>query len=248
MMIRLMKSFWLTLQSRLITYSYIILDKIGFSKNNATIFMFHHVSNEQIDASLACKCTVEHFIKVMDYLKNNKIKVVSIDEAIENINRGRLSGYAVITFDDGIDDTFYVAYPLLKSYNFPFTIFITLNYLDKKGYLSSEQLEILNDEFLCTLGAHSITHPVLRTSLNSKEEIVQSKLMLEDKLKREVNHFAYPYGGPTAVSLKNINEAREAGYHSVVSTVESRLNYFSTLNKLYLPRVNGSFFIPQKIF
>jgi len=238
-----MKSF--SLRSRLIPHFYLILDKLGFSKNNATIFMFHHISNKQIDASLDCKCTVEHFIKVLDYLKNNNIKVVSIDEALENINRGRLNGYAVITFDDGIDDTFYVAYPLLKSYNFPFTVYITLNYLNKKGYLNSEQIKILNDESLCTLGAHSLTHPVLRTAVNSREEIGQSKQMLENILKKEVFHFAYPYGGPTAVSIKNIFETKKEGYQSAVSTIGTRLNYFSTLNKLYLPRVNGSFFMPQ---
>lgn len=242
-MIKLIKSFWIALQSRILTYSYIILDKLGFSKNNALILMFHHVSNEQLDVTLACKCEVEHFIKVLDYLKNNNIKVVSIDEAIENINRGILNGYAVITFDDGIDDTFYIAYPLLKSYNFPFTVFITLNYLDKEGYLSSDQLEILNNEFLCTLGSHSITHPVLRTNSNSEEEIAQSKHMLEFKLKKEVYHFAYPYGGPTAISLLNIREAKNSGYLSAVSTVESRLNYFSTISKFYLPRINGSFYL-----
>ena len=244
-MIKLMKSFWITLQSCLITYSYIILDKLGFSKNNAMIFMFHHVSNEQIDASLECKCNVEHFIMVLEYLKNNNIRVVSLDEAIVNINKGELSGYAVITFDDGIDNTFNIAYPLLKLYNFPFTVYITLNYLNRNGYLNSEQIKILNNESLCTLGAHSLTHSVLRTAVNSREEIGQSKQMLENILKKKVFHFAYPYGGPTTVSMKNIFETKKEGYQSAVSTIGTRLNYFSTLNKLYLPRVNGSFFMPQ---
>ena len=237
-----MRYFWITLQSRLITYSYIILDRIGISKNNAMIFMFHHVSNEQIDASPDCKCNVEHFTEILDYLKNNNIKVVSIDEALENINRGRLKGYAVITFDDGIDDTFHIAYPLLKSYVFPFTVYITLNYLDMKGYITSEQLEILNEESLCTIGSHTISHPVLRTVSNSIEEIVQSKQILENILKKEVHHFAYPYGGVKAVSLKNIWEAKKAGNKTAVSTIGSRLNYLSS-RKHYLPRINGGDFL-----
>ncbi len=169
-----------------------------------------------------------------------------MDEALSNINKGILTGYAVITFDDGIDNTFNTAYPLLKSYDFPFTVYITLNYLNNKGYINSEQLQILNKESLCTLGAHSITHPVLKTAVNSREEIGQSKRQLESILKKEVSHFAYPYGAPTSVSIKNIIEAKKEGYRSSVSTIGSRLNYFSTLNKFYLPRVNGSSFMVQE--
>lgn len=199
-----MKSFWIKLKSLVIVYFYASLDKLGFSNENAFILMFHHVTNDQVDASPECKCNVEHFTKVLEYLKNNRIKVVSINEALININKGILKGYAVITLDDGIDDTYKIAYPLLKFFNFPFIVYITFNYLDKKGYLTSEQVEILNKESLCTLGAHSLTHPVLRTALNAREEIVQSKQNLENILKKEVLHFAYPYGGPAAVSIRNI--------------------------------------------
>ena len=106
-----MKSFWIKLKSLFIVYFYMSLDKLGFSKNNAFILMFHHVTNDQVDASPECKCNVEHFTKVLEYLKNNRIKVVSINEALININEGEFSGYAVITFDDGIDGTFKIAYP-----------------------------------------------------------------------------------------------------------------------------------------
>jgi peptidoglycan/xylan/chitin deacetylase (PgdA/CDA1 family) len=237
-----MRTFWINLKSLFITHFYLILDRLGFSNENAFILMFHHVTNEQVDASPACKCNVEHFTKVLEYFKNNNIKVVSMNEAIVNIDKGLLSGYAVITFDDGIDNTFKIAYPLLKTYNFPFTVYITLNYLDKKGHLNFEQLEILNKESLCTLGAHSLTHPVLRTAVNAREEIVQSKQMLENIIKKDVLHFAFPYGGPTTVSMKNIFDTKAARYKSAVSTVESRLNSFSTITNFYLPRVNGSFF------
>ena len=234
--------FWISAQYRLIAKFYHILDRTKLSKNNATIFMFHHVSNDQINASSECISSIEHFIKFLEYLKTNSIKVISIDEAIFNINKGILSGYVVITFDDGMDNTFNIAYPLLKNYNFPFTIYIPINFIDKSGYLTSKQLEILSKESLCTIGSHTISHPILRTSLNSMDEIVQSKLILENKIKKEVHHIAYPYGGPRAVSLKNIREAKDAGYLSAVSTIGSRLNYFSTLNKHYLPRVNGGDF------
>ena len=237
-----MKSFWINLQSLFIVYFYLILDKLGFSNNNAIIFMFHHVSNEPVEASLDCKCSVEHFTKILDYLKNKGIKVVSMNDALASIDDGVLSGYAVITFDDGIDDTFTIAYPLLKLYNFPFTVYITLNYLNKQGYLTSEQLEILNEDPLCTLGSHTLNHTLLRTDLNANDEIVNSKQKLENILRKEVIHFAYPFGAIIAVSNKNIIETKTAGYKSAVSSVDARLNFLSTINRFYLPRINGSNF------
>lgn len=85
--------------------------------------MFHHVAKEQIEVASECYCSVEHFIKVLEYLKNNRIKVVSMNEALVNINKGILKGYAVITFDDGIDSTFQVAYPLLKINNILYSLY-----------------------------------------------------------------------------------------------------------------------------
>jgi peptidoglycan/xylan/chitin deacetylase (PgdA/CDA1 family) len=224
----------------------VILDKLRLPGNNGFILMFHHITDEKVEASPACISSINNFLQVLEYLKRNNIKVVSIDEALINIKKKMLSGFAVITFDDGMEDTFEVAYPILKKYNFPFTVYITLSFLNKEGYLLSKQLNILNKEPLCTLGAHSMNHPVLMTSENAKEEIVQSKRLLENIINKEVVHFAYPYGSPAAVSVKNILDVKRAGYKSSVSTVESKLNYFSTISRFYLPRVNGSFFFNKK--
>ena len=71
--------------------------------------------------------------------------------------------------------------------------------------------------------------------------------MLENLLKKDVLHFAYPYGALEAVSIKNIFESKNEVYQSAVSTIGTRLNYFSSLNKFYLPRISGSFFMPQWI-
>jgi peptidoglycan/xylan/chitin deacetylase (PgdA/CDA1 family) len=200
--------------------------------------MFHHITDEKVEASPECICSITNFVKVLEYLNTNAIKVVSIDEAVDNIKNKIFKGYAVITFDDGIEDTFRVAYPILKKKKLPFTVYITLSYLNKKNYLSNEQLNILSKEPLCTLGSHTLNHPVLRTCEYAKEEIVRSKQILENIIEKQVHHFAYPYGAVRAVSIYNIIQTKNARYHSAVSSIESRLNYFSTLNKLYLPRIN----------
>ena len=229
-----------------ISHLYLTPDKLGLSNKNAFILMFHHVTNEKVNATPNCICNVQQFENILTYLTYNNIKAITIDEALENFKKRIRKGFAVITFDDGIDNTFNIAYPLLKRNNLPFTVYITLNYLDKKGYITSEQLKILNNEKLCTVGSHSLNHSVLRGASNAKEEIFKSRRMLENMLNTRVVHFAYPYGGPAAISFKNIFEAKNAGYLSAVSSLGTRLNFFSTLTRFYLPRLNGSVFDIKK--
>lgn len=208
--------------------------------------MFHHITDEEIEASPSCICNTHKFSTILEYLGQKKISVVSFDEAIENIKKRKLYGYAVLTFDDGLEDTYKIAYPLLKKFNYPFTIYITLNYLNRDGYISVDQLNILSKEPLCSIGAHTLSHPVLKTAENATEEIVKSKHDLEIIIGKEVVHFAYPYGGITTFSKSNIDDLKKAGYKSAVSSVGTKLNCFSTLNEFSLPRINGSLFMVDK--
>jgi peptidoglycan/xylan/chitin deacetylase (PgdA/CDA1 family) len=228
------------IQYYLVVYLYLLLDKIRISKSKAVILMFHHVTDEHINASKSCICSIKRFNQKLDYLRKNNLEVVSLDKALININNKKFIGYAVLTFDDGIEDTFRIAYPILKSQNYPFTIYITLNNLNQEGYLSINQLNILKQDPLCTIGAHTLSHPILYNANNAQEEIVKSKQILETILNKEVVHFSYPYGSPTTISRKNVIDVKKAGYKTAVTTIGTKLNYLSTLNKFYLPRINGN--------
>ena len=63
------------------------------------------------------------FIKQMDFLKNNRYNVISIDDLFKSKFKPRKKTI-VITFDDGYKDNLEVVYPILKEKNFPFTIYI----------------------------------------------------------------------------------------------------------------------------
>lgn len=71
-----------------------------------------------------------------------------------------------------------------------------------------------------TLGAHTVTHPVLsRMPLKTlRQEVLQSKKTIEQRLKLPVRHFAYPFGrdmhcGETAKSI-----VAECGFETAVTT------------------------------
>jgi peptidoglycan/xylan/chitin deacetylase (PgdA/CDA1 family) len=75
-------------------------------------------------------------------------------------------------------------------------------------------------EPLVTIGAHTNTHPRLKTLTEdqSREEIFTSKSRIEQELQREVKHFAYPVGDPTSAGRREFAFAAEAGCVTGVTT------------------------------
>ncbi len=134
----------------------------------------------------------------MQYIKEN-YKVIYLEEAAVYIQNDieKAAGSIVITFDDGYSDNFHHAYPLLKKHNFPATIFLISDFIDDKEgkYLSQSQIDEMERNNI-SFGSHTISHRIL-TRLTNEEvvrEIRDSKAMLESRLGRNVNSFAYPVG------------------------------------------------------
>ncbi len=64
-----------------------------------------------------------NFIDQMNFLKENGIEVISLDELYkQNFKPKKFS--IIITFDDGYKDNFKIVYPILKNYEFPFIIYL----------------------------------------------------------------------------------------------------------------------------
>lgn len=61
---------------------------------------------------------------------------ISLDELYEILTkRKKAPKLLVLTFDDGYKDNYEIAYPLLKSKNVPFAIYITTSFLDRSAVL-----------------------------------------------------------------------------------------------------------------
>jgi CelD/BcsL family acetyltransferase involved in cellulose biosynthesis/peptidoglycan/xylan/chitin deacetylase (PgdA/CDA1 family) len=70
-------------------------------------------------------------------------------------------------------------------------------------------------------GAHTVSHPVLaKVSIDElKTEIVGSKNKIEEKLQRAVEHFAYPFGQPSDLSVEAKQTVQRAGFSTAVTTI-----------------------------
>ena len=119
-----------------------------------------------------------------------------------------------------------------------------LNDWDKGGELAGKQLlnweEIIELQALgVKFGSHSLTHANL-TKLDNKElerEVKESKRILEEKIGREVEGFAYPFG---YFNQKVIDAVKAAGYKWAVTT--SDLIWEGRGNLYRMRRINISGF------
>lgn len=212
----------------------------------SAIVMFHHVrDDEAVEILDSCKCTTKEFVEFCNLVSNNS-RVVSLRELITNIEQKSGNNMIVISFDDVPQNFYTTAYPILKSYRFPFILYITTGFLDKEDYLSFEQVRELSKDPLCTIGCHTFSHPFLKHSTDLEREIITCKNELEQLLDLTIKDFAYPYGTPTAINKDVIRYVSETNrYETGVITVPGFINSLSIKNRFALPRIHSKLFMKK---
>jgi len=108
-----------------------------------------------------------------------------------------------------------------------------------------QEISQLNEDPLCTIGAHTIHHPMLsRLSENEvRFEMVEGKRILEAELGEAPKHFAYPYGMEIAAGKREFELAKECGFLTGVTTRHGVLYEDHKDHMMALPRIslNGNF-------
>src|SRR3954454_9353780 len=104
-----------------------------------------------------------------------------------------------VTFDDGTADFWEAAWPALVEYGVRATLYVTTSAvgggLDGRPMVRSRQLEEVRDAGV-EIGSHGEHHVALDVvgERRAALELVNSKLVLEDRLQAPVASFAYPFG------------------------------------------------------
>lgn len=96
---------------------------------------------------------------------------------------------------------------------------------------------------LCTIGAHTLTHPMLakHDAASARRELAESRRILAARIGRPVNHVAYPVGDPTSAGSREFGMARDIGYASGVTTRPGMIFAAHAAHPTALPRlsING---------
>lgn len=112
--------------------------------------------------------------------------------------------------------------------------------------MSWEQIVALADDPLCTIGAHTVNHPMLMKVPGDRAvraEMEMSRAVLEAALGKRPEHLAYPVGDPTSAGPREFRIAAELGFKTAVTTRPGVLFKAHRDHLTALPRisVNGEF-------
>ena len=170
--------------------------------------------------------TVENFHDHMEFLKTNNFLVTTFPKKDEK----NLARKIIITFDDGELNNFLGAFPVLQEFEFPAYFFVIVNRIGHPGYMSWEKLRDLNAHGM-VIGSHSLTHRIL-TELSEEElkkELLESKIILEKGLKKEVTAFSIPRGFH---NLPVIEMIREAGYKKIFTSDRQNFLFSDNIGRI----------------
>jgi peptidoglycan/xylan/chitin deacetylase (PgdA/CDA1 family) len=186
------------------------------------ILAYHNFTK---DEGSSYQINIVEFEKQMDYLAAHNYSVISLSELLKGLRDGQLPPKPiVITIDDGFKSTYTLAYPILKKYNFPVTLFLYTDFIEKNSYsLTWEEIREMTKNNI-EIGSHTLSHcNLLKYQKNEnyetylariKKEIFLSKEILESKIGGKVKFFAYPYGVYSPI-INNL--VIQAGYEGILN-------------------------------
>ncbi len=187
------------------------------------ILMYHYVDEEPPPAGpYAADLTVktEDFEAQMEYLFTNDYCTISFaDVYLAMAGLKELPPKPVVlTFDDGGEDNYKVAFPMLKKFGFTATFFVITGPADrgKEGQMTWDQLREMAAAGM-SVQSHTVSHPDLRgvSRARLETEMVESRQAIAVAIGEPSYVLCYPAG---AYNTKVIEAVRAAGYVMAVAT------------------------------
>lgn len=180
----------------------LILPLKTLAADSFNILLYHHISSTMPRST---SLTAQEFEGHLAYLKDNGYTIVDLASAIDSVQQGTsLPDKAIaITFDDAWRDIYVQGFPLLKKYDYPFTVFVNTDPVDQKNRhtMTWDMLRDLKNQGV-TLANHTRDHDYLvRKPLYDEQWLKQAMENIEYAQKRLTQELgpvpkwlAYPYG------------------------------------------------------
>ena len=183
------------------------------------ILIYHSIAPYRADMSaLVRRYTVppESLEQQLHYLQQSGYTVISFESLLDAMTSANVALPAkpvVITFDDGWEDVYRDAFPLLKKYGDTATFFVFTNGIGNKDFMRWDQLANMQAAGM-DIESHSISHPYLSAMTDKAElwkEIEGSKEIIASHLARAPDIFAYPFGSYKELDIAML---KAAGYRA----------------------------------
>ncbi len=191
---------------------------------SATVLIYHHFGDDRYPTT---DVPLDNFRRQMAYLRDHNYRVIPLAQLIGALAEGRqLPDHSVvITIDDGYRSIYDRAWPILKSFGFPFTVFLYIEGLEKgySNYLTWDQVKEMQAAGV-DFQNHSYFHAHLANpppGLDDREyrqwlraDLIRSGGILRERLGVSPTSFAVPYG---EYSRELLDEAKKLGYQAILS-------------------------------
>jgi peptidoglycan/xylan/chitin deacetylase (PgdA/CDA1 family) len=204
------------------------------------VLMYHYIGFPPPDADkyrLDLTVTPDNFREQMQWLQAHDYHTISPSDLELAMMRGRKlpERSILLTFDDGYEDAYSDAYPVLKTFGLKGTFFVVTEWMDegKSGYLTWKQAEEMALNGM-SIQNHSRRHYDMRKRDGAwlVYEILGPIQTIEAHTGVRPQFFCYP-GGQFDQNV--VDELRAAGVIAAFTTNDGTFNY--TDNMLRLPRV-----------
>tara|TARA_R110000868_G_scaffold221533_1_gene473288 strand:- start:1251 stop:2231 length:981 start_codon:yes stop_codon:yes gene_type:complete len=208
----------------------------------------YHQFTEESESKNKMVVTRAEFESQMDYLAANDYQVLALSDLGSFLNGKKELPIrsVVITIDDGYKSYLEVAYPILKKYDFPSTMFVYPDFIGAGPALKWRDVKFLSKAPLVDIQSHSKSHDSLsplplgesgKDYLSRlKIEVEGAEKILSRRTKQRISHFAYPYGNS---SLEIVDLLEQNDYELAVTVHKGSNPAFSAPFLLHRTMIYG---------
>ena len=173
-------------------------------QNGAVVFMYHRFGESRYPST---NIKMEQFAFQLEYLKKHHYNVWPLSKIVTQLKAGKTlpPKTVALTMDDAYKSVYTRAFPILKRYNFPFSVFVNTKPVDRHygAFMTWDQMREMR-AYGAEFGNHTMTHPSFVSLLplghtKMKEAITKELQGAEKRLRKElgsayVKIVAYPFG------------------------------------------------------
>jgi len=211
------------------------------------VLCYHKFSETEIDKMTVTKHAFE---KQMRFLKDEGYRVIGLDQLLDFIEfKDQLPKKAVvITIDDGWRSTYDIAYPILKQYGYPATLFVYTDLI--MGGAKTLDWDLIREMSLngIDIQCHTKTHSDLTRKATQESmrdylagitrELTESAAVIQNKAGKKVTYLAYPYGETNSLVVA---VAKKLGYRGAFTVERSGNPFFVDAYRINRAMIYGDF-------
>jgi len=229
-------------------------DKGGLSSEGyqiVPVLNYHKFSLKESDKMTVTKDTFEQQMK---FLKDNGYRVLTLDQLFDFLDfKAQIPRKSVvITIDDGWRSTYEIAFPILRKYGYPATLFIYTDLITGSyKTLSWDMIKELSENGI-DIQQHTKSHRNL-AALGKKEsfkeyfdslekEFSLSAKLIKNKINKEVKYVAYPYGETNHLVIALL---KKSGYRGAFTVKRGGSPFFYNNYSINRSMIYGDFDLSQ---